>query len=85
MIPINEVVRCLEEGIIASPAEAVWRWSTARASLVPTAAHSAGWIHRAARNILIWRSGINTSARCICEVPEGLRNKARHNERIIPG
>lgn len=66
MIPmVNEVVRCLEEGIIASPAEAdmalvyglgfppfhggAFRW------LIP-------W---AAQNISIWRSSTSTSVRCM--------------------
>lgn len=54
MIPmVNEVVRCTEEGIIASPAEAdmalVYGW----ASLRSTAAHSAGWTPSAARSISI--------------------------------
>ncbi len=37
---VNEVVRCLEEGIIATPAKRIWRWSTAWASLRSTAVRS---------------------------------------------
>lgn len=84
MIPmINEVVRCLEEGIIASPAEADMALVYGLGFLRSTAARSAGWIHRAARNILIWRSSINTSARCM-RCRKGCVTKRAITNRIIP-
>ncbi len=64
MIPmINEVVRCLEEGIIASPAEADMALVYGLGFLRSTAARSAGWIRSAAPAISIWLSSTSTSAR----------------------
>lgn len=64
MIPmINEVVRCLEEGIIASPAEADMALVYGLGFLRSTAARSAGWTRSAAPAISIWLSSISTSAR----------------------
>jgi 3-hydroxyacyl-CoA dehydrogenase/enoyl-CoA hydratase/3-hydroxybutyryl-CoA epimerase/enoyl-CoA isomerase len=66
MIPmINEVVRCLEEGIIASPAEADMALVYGLGFLRSTAARSAGWTRSAAPAISIWLSSISTSARCM--------------------
>ncbi|VTR60556.1 Fatty acid oxidation complex subunit alpha [Serratia fonticola] len=48
MIPmINEVVRCLEEGIVASRQKQIWHWFTASASRRSTVVHSAIWIRSA--------------------------------------
>lgn len=64
MIPmINEVVRCLEEGIIASPAEADMALVYGLGFLRSTAARSAGWIRSAAPAISIWHSSTSTSVR----------------------
>ncbi len=87
MIPmVNEVVRCLEEGIIASPAEADMALVYGYFS-VSTAAHSAGWTPSAAREVSrIWRSNTSTLARC-SEVPAGLRQSAitkRVHPRVEP-
>ena len=77
MIPmVNEVVRCLEEGIIATPAEADMAW----ASLRSTAARSAGWTPSAAQNTSIWHSNISTSARCmkyrkVCVIKHVITNR----------
>ncbi|STI78868.1 multifunctional fatty acid oxidation complex subunit alpha [Escherichia coli] len=53
MIPmVNEVVRCLEESIIATPAEADMALVYAWASLRSTAARSAGWTPSVAQKYL---------------------------------
>ncbi|MGU0171501.1 hypothetical protein ACVXG8_06870 [Escherichia coli] len=86
MIPmVNEVVRCLEESIIATPAEADMALVYGLGFLRPfPAARSAGWTPSVAQNTSIWHSNISTSARCmkcrkVCVIKRVITN------RTIPG
>jgi 3-hydroxyacyl-CoA dehydrogenase/enoyl-CoA hydratase/3-hydroxybutyryl-CoA epimerase/enoyl-CoA isomerase len=85
MIPmVNEVVRCLEEGIIASPAEADMALVYGLGFLRSTAGHSAGSTRLAAQNISIWRISSSTLARSMKPRP-GCARKRATTKRIIPG
>lgn len=81
MIPmVNEVVRCLEEGIIATPAEADMALVYGPGFLRSTAARSAGWTPSVAQNTSIWHSNISTSARCmkcrkVCVIKRVITNR----------
>ena len=84
MIPmINEVVRCLEEGIIASPAEADMALVYGL-GFPPFHGGAFRWLDTlgSARYLDMVQQYQHLGP--LYDVPEGLRNKARHNESYYP-
>ena len=86
MIPmVNEVVRCPEEGIIASPAEADMALVYGL-GFPPFHGGAFRWLDTigSARSISIWRSNTSTLARCMKCQPVCVTKRAI-TKRIIPG
>ncbi|EAW8841390.1 fatty acid oxidation complex subunit alpha FadB [Salmonella enterica] len=84
MIPmINEVVRCLEEGIIASPAEADMALVYGL-GFPPFHGGAFRWLDTQGSAKYLDMAQQYQHLGPLYEVPEGLRNKARHNEPYYP-
>jgi 3-hydroxyacyl-CoA dehydrogenase (EC 1.1.1.35) len=84
MIPmINEVVRCLEEGIIASPAEADMALVYGL-GFPPFHGGAFRWLDTLGSARYLDMAQQYQHLGPLYEVPEGLRNKARHNEPYYP-
>ncbi|MBG0644163.1 fatty acid oxidation complex subunit alpha FadB [Enterobacter kobei] len=84
MIPmINEVVRCLEEGIIASPAEADMALVYGL-GFPPFHGGAFRWLDTIGSARYLDMAQQYQHLGPLYEVPEGLRNKARHNEPYYP-
>ena len=84
MIPmINEVVRCLEEGIIASPAEADMALVYGL-GFPPFHGGAFRWLDTLGSARYLDMAQQYQHLGPLYEVPEGLRNKARHNEPNYP-
>ena len=84
MIPmVNEVVRCLEEGIIASPAEADMALVYGL-GFPPFHGGAFRWLDTLGSARYLDMAQQYQHLGPLYEVPEGLRNKARHNEPYYP-
>ena len=84
MIPmINEVVRCLEEGIIASPAEADMALVYGL-GFPPFHGGAFRWLDTLGSARYLDMAQQYQHLGPLYDVPEGLRNKARHNEPYYP-
>lgn len=84
MIPmINEVVRCLEEGIIASPAEADMALVYGL-GFPPFHGGAFRWLDTQGSAKYLDMAQQYQHLGPLYEVPEGLRDKARHNEPYYP-
>ena len=84
MIPmVNEVVRCLEEGIIASPAEADMALVYGL-GFPPFHGGAFRWLDTLGSAKYLDMAQQYQHLGPMYEVPEGLRNKARHNEPYYP-
>ncbi|GAH36214.1 unnamed protein product [marine sediment metagenome] len=84
MIPmVNEVVRCLEEGIIATPAEADMALVYGL-GFPPFHGGAFRWLDTLGSAKYLDMAQQYQHLGPLYEVPEGLRNKARHNEPYYP-
>ena len=84
MIPmVNEVVRCLEEGIIATPAEADMALVYGL-GFPPFHGGAFRWLDTLGSAKYLDMAQQYQRLGPLYEVPEGLRNKARHNEPYYP-
>ena len=84
MIPmVNEVVRCLEEGIIATPAEADMALVYGL-GFPPFHGGAFRWLDTLGGAKYLDMAQQYQHLGPLYEVPEGLRNKARHNEPYYP-
>ncbi len=84
MIPmVNEVVRCLEEGIIATPAEADMALVYGL-GFPPFHGGAFRWLDTLGSAKYLDMAQQYQHLGPMYEVPEGLRNKARHNEPYYP-
>ncbi|VDZ91158.1 Fatty acid oxidation complex subunit alpha [Lelliottia amnigena] len=84
MIPmVNEVVRCLEEGIIASPAEADMALVYGL-GFPPFHGGAFRWLDTLGSAKYLDMAQQYQQLGPLYDVPEGLRNKARHNEPYYP-
>ncbi len=84
MIPmVNEVVRCLEEGIIATPAEADMALVYGL-GFPPFNGGAFRWLDTLGSAKYLDMAQQYQHLGPLYEVPEGLRNKARHNEQYYP-
>jgi len=84
MIPmVNEVVRCLEEGIIASPAEADMALVYGL-GFPPFHGGAFRWLDTVGSAKYVDMAQRYQHLGPLYEVPEGLRSKARHNEAYYP-
>ena len=84
MIPmVNEVVRCLEEGIIASPAEADMALVYGL-GFPPFHGGAFRWLDTIGSAKYLDMAQQYQHLGPLYAVPEGLRNKARHNEAYYP-
>lgn len=84
MIPmVNEVVRCLEEGIIATPAEADMALVYGL-GFPPFHGGAFRWLDTLGSAKYLDMAQQYQQLGPLYEVPEGLRNKARHNEAYYP-
>ncbi|MBS2140491.1 fatty-acid oxidation protein subunit alpha, partial [Escherichia coli] len=84
MIPmVNEVVRCLEESIIATPAEADMALVYGL-GFPPFHGGAFRWLDTLGSAKYLDMAQQYQHLGPLYEVPEGLRNKARHNEPYYP-
>ncbi len=84
MIPmVNEVVRCLEEGIIATPAEADMALVYGL-GFPPFHGGAFRWLDTIGSAKYLDMAQQYQHLGPLYEVPEGLRDKARHNEPYYP-
>lgn len=84
MIPmVNEVVRCLEEGIIATPAEADMALVYGL-GFPPFHGGAFRWLDTLGSAKYLDMAQQYQHLGPLYEVPEGMRNKARHNEPYYP-
>ena len=84
MIPmVNEVVRCTEEGIIASPAEA--DMALVYLGFPPFHGGAFRWLDTIGSAKYLDMAQQYQHLGPLYEVPAGLRDKARHNEAYYPG
>ena len=84
MIPmVNEVVRCLEEGIIASPAEADMALVYGL-GFPPFHGGAFRWLDTLGSAKYLDMAQQYQHLGALYEVPAGLRDKARHNEPYYP-
>ncbi|MFX4314462.1 fatty acid oxidation complex subunit alpha FadB, partial [Enterobacter sp. 63] len=84
MIPmVNEVVRCLEEGIIASPAEADMALVYGL-GFPPFHGGAFRWLDTLGSAKYLDMAQQYQHLGPLYAVPEGLRDKARHNEPYYP-
>ncbi|WP_318393386.1 fatty acid oxidation complex subunit alpha FadB [Enterobacter sp.] len=84
MIPmVNEVVRCLEEGIIASPAEADMALVYGL-GFPPFHGGAFRWLDTLGSAKYLDMAQQFAALGPLYEVPDGLREKARHNETYYP-
>ena len=84
MIPmVNEVVRCLEEGIIASPAEADMALVYGL-GFPPFHGGAFRWLDTQGSASYLDRAQQFAALGPLYAVPDGLREKARHNEPYYP-
>ncbi|WP_312468548.1 fatty acid oxidation complex subunit alpha FadB [Pseudescherichia sp.] len=84
MIPmVNEVVRCLEEGIIASPAEADMALVYGL-GFPPFHGGAFRWLDTQGSASYLDRAQQFATLGPLYAVPDGLREKARHNEPYYP-
>ncbi len=84
MIPmVNEVVRCLEEGIIASPAEADMALVYGL-GFPPFHGGAFRWLDTQGSASYLDRAQQFAALGPLYTVPDGLREKARHNEPYYP-
>ncbi|MGF7449342.1 3-hydroxyacyl-CoA dehydrogenase family protein, partial [Klebsiella michiganensis] len=84
MIPmVNEVVRCLEEGIIATPAEADMALVYGL-GFPPFHGGAFRWLDTLGSAKYLDMAQQYQHLGPLYDVPEGLRSKARHNEPYYP-
>lgn len=82
ILMVNEVVRCLRKALSPLRRKRIWRWSTARLPPSPRRRVPLADTLGSAKYLDMAQQYQHLGP--LYEVPEGLRNKARHNEPYYP-